>query len=79
MFAAALTSSQRPIRVVCVITCLLMLGRVLASRPAVPIRGLFWAAGFSFSLARLYEEVPIDASLRHLFFGKIRVLIGYAY
>ena len=62
-----------------VLSCLFMLGRVLASRPAAPIRSLFWAAGFSFSLARLYEEVPIDASLRHLFFGKIQVPILYKF
>ena len=37
-----------------------------------PIPGLFWAAGFSFSRAELFTEVPYQHTLRHLFFGERR-------
>lgn len=46
-------------------------GRGVRSKGSgVPHPSLFWAAGFSFSPATLFEEVPYCPHLSHLFFGE---------
>jgi [Skp1-protein]-hydroxyproline N-acetylglucosaminyltransferase len=45
-------------------------GKAVKATTGAPIPGLFWAAGFSFSRASLFTQVPYDSSLKHLFFGE---------
>lgn len=45
-------------------------GRRLKKCPEVPLPGLFWAAGFTFSHSRVIQEVPYDACLKNVFFGE---------
>lgn len=44
-------------------------GKYLSQHFSKPVPSLFWAAGFSFSTSKLFEEVPY-IELPHLFFGE---------
>lgn len=44
--------------------------RRFAHVPSVPHRNLFWAAGFSFTLGKVIEEVPYDGKCSYLFLGE---------